>query len=430
LDIEIFPSPHLKGSIQAPPSKSYTHRAIIMSGLANGLSIISKPLIGTDTIASIEAMRALGASIREDNEKLIIEGTTKLHVPKNSIDVANSGTTIRFLTALAAHVPGLVRLTGDESIQRRPMGPLLDAMKQLGVKCWSESADGTPPLLVQAGILKGGQTSIRGDISSQFISALLISAPLAESDVIIQLTTPLKSAPYLDITHRMLQKFNIKFSYDPQKRVYHIPGRQTYHPVEFTIPGDFSSAAFFLAAGAILQGEITVSNLDMEDPQGDKQLIPLLKTIGAKVKIDIQNKNVTIRKNQLTPFKVDCKDIPDIVPILAVLASFIPGKSKIYNAAHIRIKESDRLHTITTELKKMNVDIKELPDGLIINGSVEHQCAELETYNDHRIAMALIIAALPLKGNTLIRNIDSIRVSYPSFLKDLKSLGGRFRVID
>jgi len=383
-----------------------------MSGLANGLSIISKPLIGTDTIASIEAMRALGASIREDNEKLIIEGTTKLHVPKNSIDVANSGTTIRFLTALAAHVPGLVRLTGDESIQRRPMGPLLDAMKQLGVKCWSESADGTPPLLVQAGILKGGQTSIRGDISSQFISALLISAPLAESDVIIQLTTPLKSAPYLDITHRMLQKFNIKFSYDPQKRVYHIPGRQTYHPVEF------------------LQGEITVSNLDMEDPQGDKQLIPLLKTIGAKVKIDIQNKNVTIRKNQLTPFKVDCKDIPDIVPILAVLASFIPGKSKIFNAAHIRIKESDRLHTITTELRKMNVDIKELPDGLIINGSVEHQCAELETYNDHRIAMALIIAALPLKENTLIRNIDSIRVSYPSFLKDLKSLGGRFRVID
>ncbi|MHA1424750.1 MAG: 3-phosphoshikimate 1-carboxyvinyltransferase [Candidatus Helarchaeota archaeon] len=412
MDIEIFPSPHLKGSIQAPPSKSYTHRAIIMSGLANGLSIISKPLIGTDTIASIEAMRALGASIREDNEKLIIEGTTKLHVPKNSIDVANSGTTIRFLTALAAHVPGLVRLTGDESIQRRPMGPLLDAMKQLGVKCWSESADGTPPLLVQAGILKGGQTSIRGDISSQFISALLISAPLAESDVIIQLTTPLKSAPYLDITHRMLQKFNIKFSYDPQKRVYHIPGRQTYHPVEF------------------LQGEITVSNLDMEDPQGDKQLIPLLKTIGAKVKIDIQNKNVTIRKNQLTPFKVDCKDIPDIVPILAVLASFIPGKSKIFNAAHIRIKESDRLHTITTELRKMNVDIKELPDGLIINGSVEHQCAELETYNDHRIAMALIIAALPLKENTLIRNIDSIRVSYPSFLKDLKSLGGRFRVID
>ncbi|MFX1296229.1 MAG: 3-phosphoshikimate 1-carboxyvinyltransferase [Promethearchaeota archaeon] len=430
MDVEIFYTAHLKGTIRAPPSKSYTHRAIIMGALADGITIIREPLIGADTSASINAMRALGADISKEDDKLIIKGINQFRIPDKPIDVENSGTTIRFITALASHVPGNVKLTGDNSIQKRPMGPLLDALTQLGIKCWSESNDGTPPIIIQGGTLKGDRLHLSGNISSQFISGLLISSPLAESDITIQLTTPLKSSPYLAITSDMLIKFGIKHSYNPEQHVYQIPGQQQYQPIEFTIPGDFSSAAFFLTAGAIINGTVSVSNLELNNPQGDKQIIQILKEIGANVSIDFEEKTVTINKDRLKSFEIDCKNIPDLVPILAVLASFIPGKSKIFNVAHLRIKESDRLHTITTELQKMKVDIKELPDTLIINGSSDHKGAVLETYNDHRIAMALIIAALPLKEKTLIKNIECINVSYPSFLEDLKKIGGKFLVIN
>ncbi|MFX1298198.1 MAG: 3-phosphoshikimate 1-carboxyvinyltransferase [Promethearchaeota archaeon] len=430
MDIEVLSSPHLEGQIQAPPSKSYTHRAVIMAALADGTSIITEPLIGADTSASINAMRALGTEIVEEGTKLVIKGNTQLQLPEDIINVENSGTTIRFITALAAHVHGKVKLTGDDSIQKRPMGPLLDALNQLGIECWSESKDGTPPIIIKGGNVKGGSISIPGDISSQFISGLLISSPLAHSDVSIQLTTPLKSTPYLAITSEMLQKFGINHTFDKDQRVYKIPGQQTYRPIEFTIPGDFSSAAFFLTAGVILDGSVTISNLDMKNPQGDKRIVQILKEIGANISIDSKEKTVTVSKNSLKPFEIDCADTPDLVPILAVLASFIPGKSKIFNVAHLRIKESDRLHTITTELQKMKVAIEELPDALLINGSSDHKGAILETYNDHRIAMALIIAALPLKEKTLIKNIECIEVSYPSFLEDLKKVGGKFRVIN
>jgi len=401
-----------------------------MGALADGNSTIRHPLIGSDTTASIRAMRALGAQFFEEGDKLIINGIKQFQIPKDTINVENSGTTIRFITALTAHVPGTVKLTGDASIQKRPMGPLLDALVQLGVECYSEENNGTPPLIIKGGILKGGQISIPGDISSQFISGLLISSPLSQSDITIQLTTPPKSSPYLAITSDMLNKFGINHIYNPQQRIYKIPGGQTYKPIDYTIPGDFSSAAFFLAAGAILDADISVQNLDIENPQGDKEIIQILKTIGAEISVDPEQNVVNARKKGLNPFEVDCSDIPDLVPILAVVASFIPGKSKLFNAAHLRIKESDRLHTITTELQKMRVDIREFPDELIINGSSEHKGAVLESYDDHRIAMALIIAALPLKEESLIKNIECIKVSYPSFLEDLKKLGGKFQVIN
>lgn len=433
MDIEVYNSPSLTGTIRAPPSKSYTHRAVIMGALArggNGISTIKDPLIGEDTEASIKIMRALGAKISNEEDKIIIKGIKKFQVPDDVLDVENSGTTIRFMTALAAHVPGIIKLTGDSSIQKRPMGPLLNALTQLGVKCWSEKNDGTPPVFIQGGKLKGGHIKIPGNISSQFISGLLISAPLAQSDVTIELTTELKSAPYLAITSYMLNKFKIKHSYDPQHRFYRIPGHQTYQPVDFTVPGDFSSAAFFLVAGALLEGQISISNLDIDDPQGDKQILQILKEMGVKISTGPRKKLVTVRKGGLKPFEIDCTDIPDLVPILAVLASFIPGESRLFNAAHLRLKESDRLHTITIELQKMDVDIQELEDALIIKGNPMHQSAVLESYNDHRIAMALIIASLPLEDKNIIKNIECIKVSYPHFLEDLKTLGGNFQVID
>jgi len=431
VDIEIYHSPILTGTIRAPPSKSYTHRAVIMGALAAGTSTIREALIGDDTEASIKAMRALGAEISSEKDKIIIIGIKKFRIPDEPINAENSGTTIRFMTALAAHVPGTIKLTGDSSLQKRPMEPLLDALSQLGVKCWSEKNDGTPPIVVQGGKLRGGHIKIPGNISSQFISGLLISSPLAQSEVTIELTTELKSTPYLAITSYMLDKFKIKHAYDFQHHMFRIPGRQTYQPLrDFTVPGDYSSAAFFLVAAALLEGEISISNLNMDDPQGDKQILEILKEVGAKISLKPEKKMVTASKGSLKPFEIDCSDIPDLVPILAVLASFIPGTSKLFNAAHLRLKESDRLHTITTELLKMGVDIQELADALVINGHPVHKSAVLETYNDHRIAMALTIAALPLKETSCIRNAECIRVSYPNFLEDLKKLGGNFQVIN
>lgn len=431
MDIEIYHSPILTGTIRAPPSKSYTHRAVIMGALAAGTSTIREPLLGDDTEASIKAMRALGAEISSEPDKITIKGIKKFRVPDEMINAENSGTTIRFITALAAHVPGTIKLTGDSSLQKRPMEPLLDALSQLGVKCWSEKNDGTPPIVVQGGKLRGGHIKIPGNVSSQFISGLLISSPLAQSDVTIELTTDLKSTPYLAITSYMLEKFGIKHAYDSQHHMYRIPGRQTYQPLrEFTVPGDYSSAAFFLVAGALLEGQISISNLNMDDPQGDKQILEILKEVGAKISLKPKEKTVIVSKGTLKPFEIDCSDIPDLVPILAVLASFIPGTSKLFNAAHLRLKESDRLHTITTELLKMGVDIQELSDALVIKGHLTHNSAVLETYNDHRIAMALTIAALPLKETSCIKNAECIRVSYPHFLEDLKKLGGNFQVIN
>lgn len=430
MDIEIYPSLKLEGKIQAPPSKSYTHRAVFMGALAKGRTIIRSPLISRDTNASMNAMSQLGAKLSRSDDHLVIEGIKRFQVPEDVIDVDNSGTTMRFLTALSAHLPGTVKLTGDPSIQNRPMGPLLEALLQVGIQCFSESGDGTPPIIIKGGTFKTDHISIPGNISSQFISGLLISAPLAHFDITIELTTPPKSSPYLAITIEMLQKFGIKHTYDPDQRIYHIVGNQTYQPIDFTIPGDFSSAAYFLTAGALLDSNITISNLDINDPQGDKEIVELLKTIGAILSVNTSEKSINIKRRELKAFQVDVSNIPDLVPILAVVASFIPGKSKLINASHLRLKESDRLHTITTELRKMKVDIEELSDGLIINGTSEHKGAILETYNDHRIAMALVIASLPLKEKTLIKNIDCINVSYPNFLKDLEKLGGNFRVIN
>ena len=290
-----MPSPRLTGTITAPPSKSYTHRAVIMGALANGITTIREPLIGSDTLASIRAMRALGAEILEEGKKLTIKGIKEFKLPVDVIDVENSGTTIRFVTALTAHAPGTVKLTGDASIQKRPMGPLLEALVQLGIECESEPNDGTPPIIVKGGKVKGGNITIPGNISSQFISGLLISTPLAGSDVTIQLTTPPKSSPYLEITSHMLEQFGIKHSYDRTHRVYQIPGQQRYTPIDFTIPGDFSSAAFFLAASSILDADISISNLNVDDPQGDKEILEILRGIGAKISINPQEKIVNVK---------------------------------------------------------------------------------------------------------------------------------------
>ena len=419
----IHNTPSLSGMIQSPPSKSYTHRAIIMASLARGKSEIKNPLIGQDTLASIRACRELGAIINDDNGAILeIIQESELKTPQDVINVENSGTTMRIIATVASLAPGTTILTGDQSIRSRPMAPLLKALNELGVNCWSSKNDGFPPIIIKGGGINGGKAIIPGNLSSQFISALLIAAPFAENNVEIILSTPLVSAPYVQITMEMLKERGITIH--QTNNGFRIPNRQTYNPINDLIPGDYSSASFIMAAAALTKSKVTITNLAENTNQGDALITQILRKMGVDVQINTQRKEVTITGgNPLVGTTLDCGSVPDLLPILGVLGAFAKGVTKLINCAHARFKESDRIFTTTTELRRLGVDAKELNDGIIIQGAQLINGGRVETYGDHRIAMAFTIAGLRSKTPVIIDHPEVVRVSYPKFFEDLISLG-------
>ncbi|MBD3227975.1 MAG: 3-phosphoshikimate 1-carboxyvinyltransferase [Candidatus Lokiarchaeota archaeon] len=431
MKLEVLNTKKVNGSITAPPSKSYTHRAIIMAALANGISIIKKPLMSEDIISSINAVKTLGASvdIEEKNKILKISGCFPYKPIDNIIDTKNSGTTTRIITALCGFFPGTITVTGDKSIQKRPMGPLLDSLKDLGVVCRSKYDNDCPPIIIKGPSLVGGKTSIPGNISSQFITALLMAAPLAKKDSKIIIKNQIKSKPYILITLECLKKFGITISYDDKLDNFQISGEQIYSPNNYEIPGDFSSIAFMLALAAITNSTLTINNLDMSTPQGDKQIIHILKDMGCTIEIDEVQNSITIKNSsELRGIKLNMGNIPDLFPVLCILGTFARGKTILYGAKHLRYKESDRIRAMHDELSKLNITIKENEDGVEIIGPNKIKPNTVKVYNDHRIAMALTI--LGVKSNNLcIPNIEITRVSYPNFINDLKKIGVKCSII-
>jgi len=419
----------VKGEVFAPPSKSYTHRAITLAALSKE-SIIHRPLLSADTHATIRASRMFGAKIEEKGEDLIIHGFNgKPNVPEDVIDSANSGTTLRFMTAIASLTEGITVLTGDSSLRTRPNGPLLKVLNQLGAKACSSRRNEKAPIIVKGG-LKGGEISIEGSISSQFISALLIACSLAENTTTISIIGKLKSKPYIDVTIEMLGLAGVKILTDENNDTrFIIPGKQEYDLKEYTIPGDFSSASYLLAAGALIDGaELKVKNL-FPSKQGDKVIIETLKQMGANIGWDKEAGIVTVRGgNRLKAITFDAGATPDLVPTVAVLASVAEGTSRIENAEHVRYKETDRLSALATELPKMGVNLKEEKDSLTITGGKLHG-AEVHGWDDHRIVMALFLAGM-VAGNTSIDTIESVSISYPDFFKDMQSLGAKIELIE
>ncbi|RLI85500.1 MAG: 3-phosphoshikimate 1-carboxyvinyltransferase [Candidatus Altiarchaeales archaeon] len=416
----VKPSIELRGTVTAPPSKSYTHRAIIIGSLAKGGSIIQNPLISDDTMASVEACRKIGAEIKifDKNKKIQITGISgKLKTPKEVIDVRNSGTTLRIMTSIGGLCRGKVILTGDESIRRRPMQPLLDALEQLGVR--TTSVDGKPPVTVQ-GPLKGGDCRIRGDISSQFISGLLISAPLATNDTKIEIITELKSKPYIDLTLDVIKKFDGRI--EVKNNNFYVNGNQTYKGGIYRIEGDYSSAAFILAAAALTESEVTIKNLLRDSKQGDRRIIEILKNMGVDLKTK-ENELIIKGDGKLSGIEIDLSQNPDLVPIVSVLGSFAKGKTIIKNVEHLRYKECDRLKAMSNELEKMGARIKEGRDYLWIKGIKSLKGARVHGWNDHRVVMALAIAGLRAEGETNIDTAESISVSFPEFVDCLRQLG-------
>ncbi len=407
----------IKGTVNAPPSKSYTHRAIAIAALSKKATIYN-PLISEDTKATIRASEAFGAEVESKKDSLIIKGFDgELKIPDNVIDVANSGTTLRIMTAVASLANGGTVLTGDASIRTRPNTPLLNALNDLGAEAFSTRNNGMAPLVVR-GKMRGGRVHIDGSISSQFVSALLISCPFAQNRTDIFIKGELKSRPYVDITIGMLKDAGVKIICDASNS-FAIPPNQGYDMKSYSVPGDFSSASYMMAAGTLC-GEITIRNL-FPSEQGDSALIELLEKMGGHISWDRKKGEVRVSKSRLKGINADVGKTPDLVPTLAVLGATAEGTTIIENAEHVRYKETDRLHAMTVELKKMGVDITEEKDRLIIKGGTIHG-AVVHGWDDHRIVMALAVAGL-LAGDTTIDTMESVSISYPGFFEDLKNIG-------
>jgi len=418
-ELIIHRTEQLRGSIEAPPSKSYTHRAVIASSLADGLSKIANPLVSDDTIATVNACKEFGAKIELNKNKWIVRGLSKIKTPSEIINCRDSASTLRFITPIAALAPGITILTGGPSLKKRPVGPLLDALTRLGVKCFS--ASGYPPILIFGGGINGGETQMVGDISSQFISGLLFACPLGRRKTKLKLTTELESKPYVKMTIETLKKHGVSVKVSKDMQSYIIPANQHYKPVDHVVSGDYSAASFILAAAAITSSTVTVKGLRPHLTQGDEAIISILRSMGAKFKIG--RDYVKISSGQLRGKNIDASDIPDLVPVCAAIACYAKGKTRIFNAGRLRLKESDRLAAISMELKKMGAKIVELKDSLIINGPTRLHGATIDPHNDHRIAMACAVAALKAEGATRIKNQKCINKSYPNFVLDLKKLG-------
>lgn len=415
----------ISGTLRCPSSKSYTHRAIAIASLAKGKSIINMPLISRDTIATLSASSALGVKINQQKSRLIVEGKHTLDTPENIINAENSGTTIRIFTVMAALVRrGFTVLTGDTSLRKRPMQPALDALTQLGVVCYSSRMNGLAPLLIKGGGIQGGKVRIDGNISSQFLSSLLISTIYAKSPVSIRVGGRQVSKPYISSTIATMEKFGVIIDYKKDFLEYYVQNKK-YSPTEFHVPADFSTAALLLAAGVLAGGSITLKGLSFSLPQADSKILEILKDMNAEISVNKKRGEATVTGSKiLEGGSFDLTDTPDLLPVLSILALKARSPVKVTGIAHARLKETDRVANIASQIKKFGATVVEEEDQLLIIAPQVIKNSSIQTFNDHRLFMAFVIASL-LTEKSEVEGAESIDVSYPNFLLDLIQLGAK-----
>ncbi|KAF6244843.1 3-phosphoshikimate 1-carboxyvinyltransferase [Nitrosopumilus sp. b2] len=412
----------ISGQIVCPPNKSYTHRAIFLASLAGNDSRVVNILSSADTAATIETCKKFGAEIETENSSIIIKKPIKFDKIVPEINTENSGTTIRIASGIASLFSEEITLTGDESLQKRPMQPLLDALSSMGAQC--QSTDGKPPIKIK-GKISGGDVTIPGNFSSQFISALLISAPLTENGINLSIKDNLVSKPYLDATIATMRKFGVSVqTLIPYKRYNISP--QIYKATTFTVPIDFSSLALLLSA-AVLNGDKTIIKGDIGDlPQGDEVFIDILEQLGVTINID-EDEIKIISPEKLKGGRFDLSNSPDLLPPLAILALNSETPIEIVNVKHARLKETDRIAITSRELKKLGIKVEEKEDGLILESSENLNGAELNSENDHRLFMAFCIAGIYV-GNCSVTDPESVKVSYPNFIEEMNRLGAKIQI--
>ena len=407
----------ISGEIICPPNKSYTHRAIFLASLAGKNSTVENVLLSADTKATIEACKKFGADIEIKDSSIIVKNPIKIGTKVPEINTENSGTTIRIAAGIAGLFTEEITLTGDSSLQKRPMQPLLDALSSMGAQC--SSTDGKPPIKIKGKIV-GGEVKIPGNFSSQFISALLISAPLTERGINLTIEGNLVSKPYLDATISTMRKFGVTVqTLIPYKRYNITP--QIYNECTFTVPIDFSSLALLLSANVLNGENITIKGNMGNLPQGDEVFIDFLEQLGVQVTMDDEQIKIKTPE-KLNGGKFDLSNSPDLLPPLAILSLKSSKPIEIFNVKHARLKETDRIAIVSRELVKLGINIQEKEDGLILEPSEKICGANLNSEEDHRLFMAFCIAGMYV-GNCTVTDPESVKVSYPNFVEEMNRMG-------
>ena len=402
MDIKLWPS-RLNGTVTAPASKSAVHRALICAALADKPSAIIINAFSNDIFATAEALNSFGAVIKKTDDGMSVIPVNKdkrVSAGKVVFDCKESGSTMRFLIPVADALFDSYSFTGSKRLLERPTKPLTDSLENS----------------------KDGVYEIDGSVSSQFISGLLFMAPLKEADIFIKIKGESVSKPYIKMTTDVMKKYGIEV--EETEEGYFVKGGQRYiAPEVFNAEGDWSNAAFWLCAGALGSG-VNVCGLDPESIQGDRQIIDILRRIGAEV--SEKEGSYTVKKGNLKAIELDASDIPDLVPAVSLVLALSEGTSRIYNAARLRLKESDRLMATANLLNSFGADVKETEDGLIIKGVSALKAADVSGQNDHRIVMTAAIASLYADGETVIRGYEAVNKSYPKFFDEFRALGGNF----
>ncbi len=406
----------IEGASRAPPSKSMTHRALVCSALSRGLSRVRSPLASEDTEATRRVLSGLGVPISKSPRCWEVEGGG-LREASSDLFCGESATTLRLMTAVCSLVEGESRLTGGPSLLRRPVGPLIEGLRQLGVGCGSRG--GYPPVTVRGeGRIRGGLVEVPGDVSSQFVSALLIIAPFAGDGVSLRITTPLESEPYVSMTIEAQEAFGVRVHASEDMRNFRVE-RQDYRPAEFTVEGDWSSASFLLAAGT-LAGSVSVGNLDPGSSQADSAILDILERMGASVAVG--GGSVTVQRSALRGIEADLSNSPDLFPVVASLCAAADGVSVLHGLRRLRFKESDRVGAMAEGLGEMGVRVETGGGSAMIEGGTPRG-GLVDPHGDHRIAMALGVLGLVAQGETVIRDAGCVSKSYPFFWQDIEAIG-------
>jgi 3-phosphoshikimate 1-carboxyvinyltransferase len=413
MQASIFKS-EAQGRVTAPSSKSYTIRSTICSALAKGESTLIHPLLSDDTLAALDVVREIGAVVEQHEDSWRIRGGN-LNNHNRELYCGDSAATLRFMTAVCAAIPGYWRLMAGASLSRRPVKPLVAALNRLGIDCSAEG--GYPPVTLTGKEIKGGTVQLEGDISSQYISALMLMAPLTAEGLTIELSATPESLPYILMTRDCMQQYGVIISVSSDVSVLEV-AKQAYTPIRFVVEGDWSSASYFLALGA-MTGTVEVKNLNTESLQGDSKMLDILSDMGATISHD--KDAITVSRAEIKAIDVDLTDCIDLLPTVAVMAATAGGTSHLSGIRRGRIKESDRVAAVAEGLRAMGIPVQQQEDLLSITGSTP-QGTVIDSRNDHRIAMAFSLLGC-IAGDTVITEAECVSKTFPEYWNAVKSIG-------
>jgi 3-phosphoshikimate 1-carboxyvinyltransferase len=417
--IKIQPAERISATIEIPASKSYTNRALLIAALANGESRLQNPLFSDDTHYMSEALIQFGIPVQKEEKAFVVSGTGgKIMSPEKEIFVGNAGTTMRFLTTFSTLAQGTVRLTGDKRMQQRPIGDLLTCLEQMKIRAVSVKGNHCPPLEIHGGNVPGGEVQLAGNKSSQYLTSILLSAPYFTNDTTIQILGDLTSKSYADITLDIMRSFGVHVENENYER-FLVTSGQHYRAQDYQVEADWSSASYFLAAGAVTGGEVTLTGLNPDSVQGDAGFLDVLQQMGCKV--EKSPDKIHLKGNPLKGITINMNSMPDAVQTLAVTALFAEGETVIEGIANLKIKETDRIQALETELSRLGASVTSGDDFLAIRPAKNYSGAEIETYEDHRMAMSFAVAGLKIPG-VKIKNPKCVKKSFPDFFDRFATL--------